>query len=219
MTPVGGLPPLATSIDPTSFTHFPPLPSKTTLTPSQNYPQNNPENLIPKNKYGDIIKPNAIIALNLKSYIEPIPLKKIAIMDGIHIVRWIERHALMMIFERIEDFTNILTKNAYYIIAKDGCAYQMGPFIYDDNFNSKEETTQVTTWISFPDLLPIFFVKEVMFSLASAVGKPLHLDLATINKTRPSYARVKIQLDLLAEKPEYVQMEIENETRQEKRKV
>ncbi|WMV45443.1 hypothetical protein MTR67_038828 [Solanum verrucosum] len=86
MTPVGGLLPPATSIDPTSFTQFPPLPSKTTLTPSQNYTHKNPENLIPKNKYADIMKPNAIIPLNWKSNIEPIPLKTTAIVDGIHTV-------------------------------------------------------------------------------------------------------------------------------------
>lgn len=44
-------------------------------------------------------------------------------------------------------------------------------------------------WISFPNLLPTYFVKEALLSLASAVGTPLHLDLATVNKTRPSCAK------------------------------
>ncbi|XP_070040107.1 uncharacterized protein [Nicotiana tomentosiformis] len=56
-------------------------------------------------------------------------------------------------------------------------------------------------WISFPGLLPTFFVKECLFSLASAVGKPMHLDMATRNKTRPSCARVKVLVDLLADLP------------------
>ncbi|KAG5585002.1 hypothetical protein H5410_045436 [Solanum commersonii] len=34
--------------------------------------------------------------------------------------------------------------------------------------------------------------KIALFSLATTVGKPLHLDMATINNTRPSYARVKV---------------------------
>lgn len=68
----------------------------------------------------------------------------------------------------------------------------MRPFIYDTNFRPKEETSLATTWIYFPDLLPTFLVKEVLFSLASAVGKPLQLDSTTINKTRPSCARVKV---------------------------
>ncbi|KAF3634444.1 hypothetical protein FXO37_26490 [Capsicum annuum] len=124
------------------------------------------------------------------------------------------RHKLMR-FERIEDYINMLAKNVYYIITKDGYTYQMRSFIYDANFELKEETTQVTTWISFSDLLPTFFVKEVLFSLASSVDKPLHLDSATINKTRPSCARVKVQLDWLAEKPEFVHMEMEDSNSQE----
>uniref|UniRef100_M1CYI4 Uncharacterized protein n=1 Tax=Solanum tuberosum TaxID=4113 RepID=M1CYI4_SOLTU len=83
----------------------------------------------------------------------------------------------------------------------------------------EEETSQAIAWISFPDLLPTFFVKEALFTLAYAVGNPLQLDMATINKTRPSCARVKVQLDLLVEKPQFVQMEIEDETTNATRSV
>lgn len=50
-----------------------------------------------------------------------------------------------------------------------------------------------------------------MFSLASAVGTPLHLDLATTNKTRPSCARVKVLVDLIEDLPKRVRMDIEDE--------
>lgn len=63
-------------------------------------------------------------------------------------------------------------------------------------------------WISFPGLLPTYFVKECLFSLASVVGKPMHLDMDTINKTRPSSARVKVLVDLLAGLPNKVRMDI-----------
>ncbi|KAK6778444.1 hypothetical protein RDI58_025162 [Solanum bulbocastanum] len=65
-------------------------------------------------------------------------------------------------------------------------------------------------WISFPNLLPIFFVKECLFSLALTVGKPVHLDQARINKTRPSCAHVKVLVDLKGTFPNVVQMNIEN---------
>lgn len=59
--------------------------------------------------------------------------------------------------------------------------------------------------------------------IASAVGKPLHLDMATINKTRPSCARVKILDDLQAYLPKLVKMEIQDEgtggIREEKVKI
>lgn len=82
----------------------------------------------------------------------------------------------------------------------------MRPLIYDAKFKQEKEPTQAMAWISSPDLLPTFFGKETLFSLASAVGKPLYLDMATINKTCPSCARVKI----LSKLPEHVEIEVVN---------
>ncbi|WMV08623.1 hypothetical protein MTR67_002008 [Solanum verrucosum] len=117
------------------------------------------------------------------------------------------RHILIRL-NRMEDFVNIMAKNVYYIMAKDGYAYQMRPLIYDSKFKTEEETTQAMAWISFPDLLPTFFGKESLFSIAAAVGKPIHLDKATINNTRPSCARVKVQVDLAADLPRQVEIEV-----------
>lgn len=64
------------------------------------------------------------------------------------------------------------------------------------------------TWISFLDLLPIFFAKESLFSLSSAVGKLIHLDLTMINKTQPSFAKVKVQVNFTEKLPEYVELEV-----------
>lgn len=50
-----------------------------------------------------------------------------------------------------------------------------------------------------------------MFSLAATVGKPVQLDLATINRTRPSCARIKVLVDLKADFSKSVRMDIENE--------
>lgn len=62
---------------------------------------------------------------------------------------------------------------------------------------STQRKKLLLAWISVLDLFSLFFVKESMFSLASAIGKPLSLDMVKINKTRPAYTRVKVQLDLL----------------------
>ncbi|WMV42617.1 hypothetical protein MTR67_036002 [Solanum verrucosum] len=56
------------------------------------------------------------------------------------------RHVLIRC-DLMEDYIKILSKNSYYIIAKDGYAYQMRPFIYDANFKAGEETTKATIWI------------------------------------------------------------------------
>lgn len=43
-----------------------------------------------------------------------------------------------------------------------------------------------------------------MFSMANAVGKPLAIDKATDNQTRPRCARVKVEVDLLKELPKRI---------------
>lgn len=49
------------------------------------------------------------------------------------------------------------------------------------------------------------------------MGKPLYLGMATINKTRPSCSKVKVLVDLLADLPKKVCMDIENEATGETR--
>lgn len=67
---------------------------------------------------------------------------------------------------------------------------------WDPSFYPNEETLTVVAWISFPALSPNFFREEAVFSLVVAVGKPLQVDLATKNKTRPNCARVKAEVNL-----------------------
>ncbi|MCD9559758.1 hypothetical protein HAX54_018003, partial [Datura stramonium] len=52
---------------------------------------------------------------------------------------------------------------------------------------------------------------RIIVSLASAVGTPLHLDMATINRTWPSCAKVKVLVDILAQLPNHVRLDIEDE--------
>ncbi|KAG5595367.1 hypothetical protein H5410_036599 [Solanum commersonii] len=94
------------------------------------------------------------------------------------------------------DFINLISKGAYYIGCKDVYSYCMCTLIYDARFQINEETTKALAWISFPNLLPTYFVKECLYSLASTVEEPVQIDLATINRTKPSCARVKVQVDL-----------------------
>lgn len=67
-------------------------------------------------------------------------------------------------------------------------------------FNLDEETSIAIAWVSFLLLPPNFFGKKAIFSLAVA-GKPLQVDMAILNKTRPSCVRVKVEVDLLGEFP------------------
>lgn len=118
---------------------------------------------------------------------------------------------------RHEDFVNMISKGAFYIKCKDGYSYLMRILIYDSRFKVNEETSMAMAWIYFPNLLHTFFVKECLFSLAVAVGKQIQIDQATISKSRPSCARVKVLVDLKKDFPKVVQMNIENEVTEEVR--
>ncbi|KAF3670134.1 Photosystem II CP43 reaction center protein [Capsicum annuum] len=81
------------------------------------------------------------------------------------------RHVLIRCTQ-LEDYIQLLSKPAYYI--KDKHMYhQMRPPKWDPWFNPMEEMLVAMAWISFPSLPPHYFGKEALFSLASAVGKPL----------------------------------------------
>ncbi|KAH0711972.1 hypothetical protein KY289_007931 [Solanum tuberosum] len=98
----------------------------------------------------------------------------------------------------VEDYIHLLSKPAFYI-TQNNWSYPMRTLKWDPLFNPETETTTSIAWISFPSLPPIFFGTNVVFSLAAAMGKPLQVDMATKNQTRPSCARVKVEVDLLRE--------------------
>ncbi|KAH0717073.1 hypothetical protein KY285_013104 [Solanum tuberosum] len=106
---------------------------------------------------------------------------------------------------RLDDYVNLLSKPQFYI-THNHWSYPMRTLKWDPCFDPKEETSTAIASISFPALPPIFFGKEAVFSLASAVGKPLQVDLATQNKTRLSCARVKVEVNLLGEFPKRINL-------------
>lgn len=62
-----------------------------------------------------------------------------------------------------------------------------------------------TAWISFLNPLPIFFVKECLYYLASIVGKSIQFDKVTTKKSRPS-ASVKVLVYLKGDFSNHLQM-------------
>ncbi|KAG5589354.1 hypothetical protein H5410_039868 [Solanum commersonii] len=111
----------------------------------------------------------------------------------------------------LEDYVSLLSKPAHYLSHR-GWSYPMQTLKWDLMFDPRKETSRAITWISFPALPPNFFVKEVVFSLAAAVGKPLQVDLATKNQTRPSCARVKVEVDLFGEFPKRINVGVRKQS-------
>jgi len=64
---------------------------------------------------------------------------------------------------------------------------------------SSSEMSQVLVWIKFPNLPLKCWTPRCLSKLASVLGKPLQCDKLTATKERVSYARVLVEVDLLAD--------------------
>ncbi|KAK4358426.1 hypothetical protein RND71_020655 [Anisodus tanguticus] len=106
-----------------------------------------------------------------------------------------------------EDFDTLMSRQTFEIKEKSR-PYLMRTFKWDVSFNPAEESRFAYGWISFPGLSPHYYGESTLFSLAAAVGSPIAIDAATLNKTRPSCARVKVEFDLLKSHPPHVVIQV-----------
>ncbi|KAK4716178.1 hypothetical protein R3W88_014516 [Solanum pinnatisectum] len=104
------------------------------------------------------------------------------------------------IIDQYEDYVVALSKSvSFFPFHGQQHLYRVFPWTID--FNSREETSMAAVWILLPRLSPDLFAKRSLLSMASAVGRPIAIDKATQDKTRPSTARVKVILDLMDKLP------------------
>nr|KYP70390.1 hypothetical protein KK1_009606 [Cajanus cajan] len=59
---------------------------------------------------------------------------------------------------------------------------------------TKVDSTLV--WVRFPGLGVMFYDESVLLTIASAIGKPVKVDLNTLNMTRGRFARVCVEINL-----------------------
>ncbi|KAG5631527.1 hypothetical protein H5410_003244 [Solanum commersonii] len=73
-------------------------------------------------------------------------------------------------------------------------------------FKPEEETPIVPIWIALPALPWHCYNKKIVSAILSPIGKVLYLDSASVQKTRGSLAKVRIQMNLTKERPPHVWM-------------
>ncbi|KAK4349723.1 hypothetical protein RND71_032478 [Anisodus tanguticus] len=117
-----------------------------------------------------------------------------------------DRHVLIRC-TILEDFDTLMSRQTFEIKEKNK-PYLMRTFKWDVSFNPAEESRFAYGWISFPGLSPHYYGETTLFSMAAAVGTPIAIDAATLNKTRPSCARVKVEFDLLRSHPQHVVIQV-----------
>ncbi|KAH0692243.1 hypothetical protein KY285_019340 [Solanum tuberosum] len=114
------------------------------------------------------------------------------------------RH-LLIHCDLYEYFCSVLSKHFGYL-QFNGEQHLFRNFSWTQNFNPKEETSKALAWVSLPNLPPNLFAQRPLLSIASAIGKPVAIDKATQDRTRPSTARVKVILDLMDKHPKRVRL-------------
>ncbi|KAK4706951.1 hypothetical protein R3W88_033488 [Solanum pinnatisectum] len=76
--------------------------------------------------------------------------------------------------------------------------------VWTPTFKPAEETPIVPIWITLPGLPWHCYYMDILTPLLSPIGKALYLDSATMQKTRGSVAKVRVQIDITKERPQHV---------------
>lgn len=76
--------------------------------------------------------------------------------------------------------------------------------LWTPTFKPKEETPIVPIWVTLPELSWHCYNKVFVITLLSPIGNALYLDTASIQKTRGSLAKVRLQIDHTKDRPPHV---------------
>ncbi|XP_020694935.2 uncharacterized protein LOC110108584 [Dendrobium catenatum] len=89
------------------------------------------------------------------------------------------------------DYSKIFSRGSYYIQSCQMCILKWTP-----DFDVRHESPIVPVWVSFPNLRLHFFNTHILFGWASILGRPLQTDQATASVSRPSVARILVEVDI-----------------------
>lgn len=78
------------------------------------------------------------------------------------------------------------------------------------DFNPAVESSIVSIWVKLPELPYYLFHKSALTEIARTIGNPLKLDYETEKQSRPAFARICIELDIFAERPNLISIEMGN---------
>ncbi|KAH0639194.1 hypothetical protein KY285_035780 [Solanum tuberosum] len=117
---------------------------------------------------------------------------------GVKIAHSNSRH-IYIDLDNEADHISVWTKQKMYI-AGQSMKLQM----WTPTFKPAEETPIVPIWITLPELPWHCHYMDILTPLLSPIGKALYLDSATMQKTRGSVAKVRVQIDITKERPQHV---------------
>ncbi|OIT27626.1 hypothetical protein A4A49_25768 [Nicotiana attenuata] len=116
-------------------------------------------------------------------------------------------HHVFIDFDNIEDHRNVLSRN--YINLGGDKIMKIGK--WSTKFKPEVETNFAPVWINLPDLPWHYYEWDALCRIVEPIGIPLLMDKATISKTRPTTAKVRVEIDLTKPLLSEVLVEIINE--------
>ncbi|XP_027169406.1 uncharacterized protein LOC113769130 [Coffea eugenioides] len=97
------------------------------------------------------------------------------------------RHVLIQLNNKA-DFHRVWFRRIWYV-----SSFPMRVFKWTTDFHVDRESSVVPLWFQLPKLPLHFFNKEVIFQIASMVGNPLLVDVATLAVSRSSVSRLVVE--------------------------
>ncbi|KAG5615000.1 hypothetical protein H5410_014824 [Solanum commersonii] len=117
---------------------------------------------------------------------------------GVRIVHFNSRH-IYIDLDNEADHISVWTKQRMFI-----AGHLMKLQVWTPTFKPVEETPIVPIWITLPELPWHCYYIDILTPLLSPIGKALYLDSATMQKTRGSVAKVRVQIDITKKRPQHV---------------
>lgn len=102
-----------------------------------------------------------------------------------------DQHILIKLFYE-EDFMRLWLRDHLYIFKAP-----MKVMKWTLDFISGYDCPILPVWVNLPHLPVHLFAKNALFSICQRIRNPLRMDESTINVTRPSQARICIEVDVL----------------------
>ncbi|KAK4733712.1 hypothetical protein R3W88_007973 [Solanum pinnatisectum] len=120
--------------------------------------------------------------------------------SGVKISHFNSRH-IYIDLDNEADHISVWTKQKMFI-----AGHLMKLQVWTPTFKPAEETPIVPIWVTLPELPWHCYYMDILTPLLSPIGKALYLDSATMQKTRGSAAKVRVQIDITKDRPQHVWM-------------
>ncbi|KAG5599844.1 hypothetical protein H5410_031214 [Solanum commersonii] len=117
-----------------------------------------------------------------------------------------DMHHVFLDFDNLEDHLNVLSRNFIQL----GGLNIMKIIKWSTKFKPDADNTLAPVWINLPDLKWHLYEWDAICRIVAPIGTPFLLDKATLAKTRPTTAKVRVEIDLTKPLINEVLLEITN---------